>query len=91
MSIGSQRLDPAHFGFDRDSGIVLHIANENNEAVQKAHCGNLLKKCKDKNDIIGICGQAPSDYPGFCEISGQRGIESMSSNPDTVIKNYHGA
>ncbi|MCX6751700.1 MAG: phosphoenolpyruvate synthase [Candidatus Nomurabacteria bacterium] len=85
MSIGSNDLTQLTLGLDRDSGIVTHIANENNPAVKKL-VAEIIHKCKDKNKYIGICGQAPSDYPEFAQFLVDEGIESMSLNPDTVIK-----
>ena len=46
----------------------------------------IIHKCKEKGKYIGICGQAPSDYPEFAQFLVDEGIESMSLNPDTVIK-----
>jgi pyruvate,water dikinase len=85
MSIGSNDLTQLTLGLDRDSGIVTHIANENNPAVKKL-IAEIIHKCKEKNKYIGICGQAPSDYPDFAKFLVKEGIESMSLNPDTVIK-----
>jgi pyruvate,water dikinase len=85
MSIGSNDLTQLTLGLDRDSGIVTHISNENNEAVKKL-VAEIIHKCKEKNKYIGICGQAPSDYPDFARFLVNEGIESMSLNPDTVIK-----
>ncbi len=86
MSIGSNDLTQLVLGLDRDSGIVTHIANENNEAVKKM-ISEIIEKCVKKGKYIGICGQAPSDYPEFAEFLVEKGIESISLNPDTVIKN----
>ncbi|MFA6585605.1 MAG: phosphoenolpyruvate synthase [Candidatus Paceibacterota bacterium] len=85
MSIGSNDLTQLTLGLDRDSGIVTHIANENNAAVKKL-VAQIIHKCKEKGKYIGICGQAPSDYPEFAKFLVSEGIESMSLNPDTVIK-----
>ncbi|MFA6000381.1 MAG: phosphoenolpyruvate synthase, partial [Candidatus Paceibacterota bacterium] len=85
MSIGSNDLTQLTLGLDRDSGIVTHISNENNPAVKKL-VAEIIKKCKEKGKYIGICGQAPSDYPEFAQFLVNEGIESMSLNPDTVIK-----
>ena len=85
MSIGSNDLTQLTLGLDRDSGIVTHIANENNSAVKKL-VAEIIHKCKEKGKYIGICGQAPSDYPDFAKFLVAEGIESMSLNPDTVIK-----
>ena len=85
MSIGSNDLTQLTLGLDRDSGIVTHIANENNPAVKKI-IAEIIHKCREKGKYIGICGQAPSDYPEFAQFLVNEGIESMSLNPDTVIK-----
>lgn len=85
MSIGSNDLTQLTLGLDRDSGIVTHIANENNPSVKKL-IAEIIHKCKEKGKYIGICGQAPSDYPDFAKFLMEEGIESMSLNPDTVIK-----
>ena len=85
MSIGSNDLTQLTLGLDRDSGIIAHIADANNDAVKKL-IAEVIKKCKEKNKYIGICGQAPSDYPEFAEFLLREGIDSMSLNPDTVLK-----
>lgn len=85
MSIGSNDLTQLTLGLDRDSGIVTHIANENNPSVKK-FIAEIIHKCREKNKYIGICGQAPSDYPEFAKFLVKEGIESMSLNSDTVIK-----
>jgi len=72
-------------GLDRDSQIVSSIANENNEAV-KLMIGQIIDKCNARGKYIGICGQAPSDFPQFAEFVVARGITSISLNPDTVVK-----
>jgi pyruvate,water dikinase len=85
MSIGSNDLTQLTLGLDRDSGIVTHIANEKNPSVKKL-IAEIIHKCKSKGKYIGICGQAPSDYPDFAKFLLDEGIESISLNPDTVIK-----
>lgn len=85
MSIGSNDLTQLTLGLDRDSGIVRHVANENNEAV-KILVDRIIQICKKKKKYIGICGQAPSDYEDFALFLVERGIDSMSLNPDVVIK-----
>lgn len=85
MSIGSNDLTQLTLGLDRDSGIVNKIANENNPAVKEL-IKTIIKKCKEKGKYIGICGQAPSDFPDFAAFLVEEGIESMSLNPDTIIK-----
>ena len=85
MSIGSNDLTQLTLGLDRDSGIVTHIANENNPSVKKL-VSQIIEKCKAQKKYIGICGQAPSDYPEFAEFLVEEGIESMSLNPDSIMK-----
>ena len=85
MSIGSNDLTQLTLGLDRDSGIVTRIANENDESVKKL-IAEIIAKCIARKKYIGICGQAPSDYPAFAAFLIEQGIESMSLNPDTVIK-----
>lgn len=87
FSIGSNDLTQLTLGLDRDSDLVAHIFDERNEAVKRlvkqvietAHSHNPRRK-------IGICGQAPSDFPEFAEFLVECGIDSMSLNPDTVVK-----
>jgi pyruvate,water dikinase len=85
MSIGSNDLAQLTLGLDRDSGIVSRVANENNPAV-KALVGLAIQRCKARRKYIGICGQAPSDYPEFAAFLVSAGIDSISLNPDTVIR-----
>ena len=85
MSIGSNDLTQLTLGIDRDSGIVTHIANEKNESVKKL-IAEIIASAKEKGKYIGICGQAPSDFPDFAQFLVEKGIQSMSLNPDTVIK-----
>ncbi|MBI2474715.1 MAG: phosphoenolpyruvate synthase [Candidatus Taylorbacteria bacterium] len=84
MSIGSNDLTQLVLGLDRDSGIVTHIANEKNDAVKKV-IAEIIPKCKEKGKYIGICGQAPSDHKDFALFLVEKGIDSMSLNPDTVV------
>lgn len=85
MSIGSNDLTQLTLGLDRDSGIVSKISNENDAAV-KALIKQIVPICRAKGKYLGICGQAPSDYPEFAAFLAQQKIESVSLNPDTVIK-----
>jgi pyruvate,water dikinase len=85
FSIGSNDLTQLALGLDRDSGIVTHIANEKNEAVKRL-ISQVIKVAKSNNKKIGICGQAPSDFPDFAEFLVEQGIDSISLNPDTVLK-----
>lgn len=85
MSIGSNDLTQLTLGLDRDSGILSHIGNENNPAVRKL-IEMIIQKCQTRGKYLGICGQGPSDLPDFAAFLVERRIESMSLNPDTVIK-----
>lgn len=85
MSIGSNDLTQLTLGLDRDSDIINHIANENNPSVKKLIAA-VVKKCRAQKKYIGICGQAPSDYPSFAKFLVKNKIESISLNPDAVIK-----
>lgn len=85
MSIGSNDLTQLVLGLDRDSGIVSHVGDERNPAV-KEMIKEIIKVCLAKKKYIGICGQGPSDHPDFAEFLVREGIESMSLNPDTVVK-----
>lgn len=85
FSIGSNDLTQLVLGVDRDSGIVAHLFDERNEAVKKM-VATVIKAAKSKGRKIGICGQAPSDYPEFAQFLVEQGIESMSLNPDAIIK-----
>ncbi|MDR3582121.1 MAG: phosphoenolpyruvate synthase, partial [Candidatus Pacebacteria bacterium] len=70
---------------DRDSGIVSHVGNEKNPAVKRL-IAEIIPKCLKRKKYIGICGQGPSDYPDFAAFLVDLGIESMSLNPDTVVR-----
>lgn len=85
FSIGSNDLTQFTLALDRDSGVVNHIANENNEAV-KILIREAISKAKKAKRHIGICGQAPSDFPAFAQFLVHEGIDSISLQPDTVIK-----
>jgi pyruvate,water dikinase len=87
FSIGSNDLTQLTLGLDRDSELVAHIFDERNEAVKRlvkevieaAHNHSPRRK-------IGICGQAPSDFPEFADYLVECGIDSMSLNPDVVLQ-----
>jgi pyruvate,water dikinase len=86
MSIGSNDLTQLTLGIDRDGNErIRSIANENNPAVKEL-IRQVIKKCREKKKYIGICGQAPSDYLDFAEFLVKEGIESISLNPDSIIK-----
>ncbi len=85
FSIGSNDLTQLVLGVDRDSEIVAHLFDERNDAVKKM-VATVVRVAKAKGRKIGICGQAPSDYPEFARFLVEQGIESMSLNPDAVIR-----
>jgi pyruvate,water dikinase len=85
FSIGSNDLTQLTLGLDRDSALVAHIFDERNPAV-KQMIGQVITTAKARGRKIGICGQAPSDYPEFAAFLVQLGIDSISLNPDTVLK-----
>jgi pyruvate,water dikinase len=84
FSIGSNDLTQLTLGVDRDSPLVAHIYDERNEAVKKM-ITEVIKKAHKKGKKVGICGQAPSDFPDFAEFLIEQGIDSVSLNPDTVV------
>ena len=85
FSIGSNDLTQLILGVDRDSSIVAHIFDERNPAVMNA-IASAIRTVKAAGRKIGICGQAPSDYPEFAEFLVREGIDSISLNPDAVLK-----
>ena len=85
FSIGSNDLTQLVLGLDRDSALVAHIFDERNEAVKRM-VKLAIMSAKKYGRKIGICGQAPSDYPEFARFLVEEGIDSISLNPDSVIK-----
>jgi pyruvate,water dikinase len=85
FSIGSNDLTQLVLGVDRDSEIVAHDFDERNEAVTKM-ISQVISVAKSKGRKIGICGQAPSDYPEFTQFLVKQQIDSISLNPDVAIK-----
>jgi pyruvate,water dikinase len=85
FSIGSNDLTQLVLGVDRDSAIVAPLFDERNAAV-KAMITSVIKAAKAKGRKIGLCGQAPSDYPEFAQFLVEQGIDSISLNPDAVLK-----
>ncbi len=85
MSIGSNDLTQLVLGLDRDNATIAYIGDERNEAVK-----NMIRKvinlCLKRKKYCGICGDAPSTFLGFAEFLIREGIESISLNPDTVMK-----
>ncbi len=85
FSIGSNDLTQLTLGVDRDSQIVAHVFDERNDAVTTM-IANVIRTARAKSRKIGICGQAPSDYPEFAAFLVKEGISSISLNPDSVLK-----
>jgi pyruvate, water dikinase len=85
FSIGSNDLTQLTLGLDRDSGLVSNLFDENNVAA-KQMISLAIEKAKKKDRKIGLCGQAPSDFPDFARFLVDQGISSISFNPDAVAK-----
>ena len=85
FSIGSNDLTQLTLGLDRDNSEIASVGNEKNEAVKELLM-EAIKVCQNNNKYIGICGQGPSDFPDFAQFLVELGIESISLNPDSVIK-----
>ncbi|PIN86931.1 phosphoenolpyruvate synthase [Candidatus Woesearchaeota archaeon CG10_big_fil_rev_8_21_14_0_10_44_13] len=85
FSIGSNDLTQFTLACDRDSQLVADIYDERNPAVKKL-VKIAIETANRKKKYIGICGQAPSDYPEFAQFLVEAGIHSISLNPDTVVK-----
>lgn len=85
FSIGSNDLTQLILGVDRDSEIIAPLFDERNGAVT-AMIRQVISTCRERGRKIGICGQAPSDYPEFVKLLVDQGIDSISLNPDTVLK-----
>jgi pyruvate,water dikinase len=84
FSIGSNDLTQLTLGIDRDSAIVSSLFSEQNEAA-KMMIAMVIQKARAAGRKIGLCGQAPSDYPGFAQFLVEKGIDSISFNPDALL------
>jgi pyruvate,water dikinase len=85
FSIGSNDLTQLVLGVDRDSELVAHLFDERNEAVKQT-IAQVIRASHAAGRKIGICGQAPSDYPEFAQFLVAQGIDSISLNPDSLLK-----
>jgi pyruvate, water dikinase len=85
FSIGSNDLTQLTLGLDRDSALVSELFDERNDAV-KQMIRLAIASAKRNGRKIGLCGQAPSDYPEFAQFLVEQGIDSISLNPDSVLK-----
>lgn len=84
-SIGSNDLTQTTLGLDRDSALISHLYDERNEAVKRL-IAKAIETCKTMDKKVGLCGQAPSDYPDFAEFLVKCGIDSFSVTPDVAVK-----
>ena len=84
FSIGSNDLTQPVLGVDRDTPEIAHLFDECNEAVRELN-RRLIQTAHQGGRKVGICGQAPSDYPEFAAFLGKEGIDSISLNPDSVM------
>ena len=85
FSIGSNDLTQLTLGIDRDSAIIADLFTEQNKSA-KTMIRMVIEKAKKANTKIGLCGQAPSDYPEFAQFLVALGIDSISFNPDALLK-----
>ena len=85
FSIGSNDLTQLTLGIDRDSELVSDIFDEQDDAV-KLMIGMMIEKARDMGVKVGLCGQAPSDMPQFAQFLVKKGINSISFNPDALLK-----
>lgn len=85
FSIGSNDLTQLVLGVDRDSSELSYLFDERNEAVKRM-ISTLIAAAHKAGCKVGICGQAPSDYPEFAKFLVESGIDSISLNPDSVVK-----
>ena len=85
FSIGSNDLTQLTLGIDRDSSIISNLFDENNSAV-KQMLSMVIQSAKHSGTKIGLCGQAPSDYPAFAQFLVKEGIDSISFTPDALLK-----
>ncbi len=85
FSIGSNDLTQLTLGLDRDSALVAHIYDERNLAVKRA-ISHLIQVGKKTGTKVGICGQAPSDFPEFAKFLVDEEIDSISVTPDSLLK-----
>ena len=88
FSIGSNDLTQMVLGVDRDSSVISHLFDERDPAVIKM-LRMAIEGAKKSNRPIGICGQAPSDYPEISKLLVQAEISSISVTPDAVLRTIH--
>ncbi len=90
FSIGSNDLTQLTLGIDRDTGMELLTSDfDERDPAVLALIAKAIEACRKQGKYVGICGQGPSDRPDFAKWLVDRGIESMSLNPDSVISTWH--
>ncbi|MCP5151418.1 MAG: phosphoenolpyruvate synthase [Ectothiorhodospiraceae bacterium] len=87
FSIGSNDLTQMSLGLDRNSGLVAELFDERDPAV-KALLGRAIDACRSAGKYVGICGQGPSDHPDLARWLMEKGIDSVSLNPDSVVETW---
>ncbi|MDG2138905.1 MAG: phosphoenolpyruvate synthase [Flavobacteriales bacterium] len=85
FSIGSNDLTQLVLGLDRDSSLIAHLYDERNPAVLRA-ISSIIEVAKKTKTKIGICGQGASDYPDFAQFLVEKGIDTISVTPDSMLK-----
>jgi pyruvate,water dikinase len=93
FSIGSNDLTQLTLGLNRDSALVSHLFSEKNPSVQEL-ISRAIDTARNSSIPVGLCGQAPSDFPEFARFLVECGIQSISFNPDALlrgIENIHAA
>ena len=87
MSIGSNDLTQLTLGLDRDSGRIAPLFDERDEAVKRL-LEMAIAACREQGKYVGICGQGPSDHPDFARWLVDKGVDSLSLNPDSVLDTW---
>lgn len=85
FSIGSNDLTQLTLGLDRDSAVVSDLFDENDESIKK-QIRYLIRQAHEAGVKVGLCGQAPSDYPEFTRFLVECEIDSIAFNPDVIIR-----
>jgi pyruvate,water dikinase len=85
FSIGTNDLTQLVLGLDRDSELISHLYDERNKAVKRM-VSEVIRVAHKHKRTVGICGEAPSNYPEFARFLVKNKIDSMSLEPDTIIK-----
>jgi pyruvate,water dikinase len=85
FSIGSNDLTQLTLGIDRDSAVISNLFDEQNDAA-KEMIATMIHKAREAGVKVGLCGQAPSDFPEFAQFLVEQGINSISFNQDALLK-----